>query len=252
MRIISKITSIPTPRRFAAVATVLVALFLPAFVLTSASCADPPPSVYPSQQVYEADTTLGPGDIFDVRVFRQEDLSGTYSVSSEGTIAFPLIGEVAVAGKTPVAVERELRMRLADGYLRNPQVSVLVKEYKSKKLSVFGQVREPGTLSYVEGMSVVEAIAQAGGFTDLARKNAVTVTRKRQSAPTTVAATTATTATTATATTTAVGESAVSDSGASAPDGERFTVPVEDIGRGTAPNFYLRPGDVIFVPRRMW
>lgn len=179
-------------------------------------CSDPPPSEYPTQQVYVEDTTLGAGDMFEVRVFRQDDMTGTYSVSSEGTISFPLIGEVEVAGKTPADVERELRERLAEGYLKNPQVSVLVKEYKSKKISVFGQVREPGTFAYSEGMTVVEAVAQAGGFTDLARKNAVSVTR-------------------------AVGK-----------EKTKFTVPVENIGEGKADNFYLRPGDVVFVPRRLW
>lgn len=181
-----------------------------------AGCSDPPPSQYPTQQVYVEDTTLGVGDVFEVRVFRQDDMTGTYSVSSEGTISFPLVGVVGVAGKTPAEVERELRDRLADGYLQDPQVSVLVKEYKSKKISVFGQVREPGTLTYTEGMTVVEAVAQAGGFTDMARKNAVTVTR-------------------------AVGQ-----------EKTKFTVPVEDIGEGQADNFYLRPGDVVFVPRRVW
>jgi protein involved in polysaccharide export with SLBB domain len=179
-------------------------------------CSDPPPSQYPTQQVYVEDTTLGAGDMFEVRVFRQDDMTGTYSVSSEGTISFPLVGVVAVAGKTPAQIERELRDRLADGYLQDPQVSVLVKEYKSKKVSVFGQVREPGTFGYAEGMTVVDAVAQAGGFTDLARKNAVTVTRSVGAEKT------------------------------------KYTVPVEDIGEGKADNFYLRPGDVVFVPRRLW
>ena len=107
-------------------------------------------------------------------------------------------------------------MNSNDGYLKNPQVSILVKEYKSKKISVFGQVRTPGTLPYTEGMTVVEAVAQAGGFGELARKNAVTVSRGADDAKTT------------------------------------FTVPVEDIGEGTADNFFLRPGDVVFVPRRLW
>jgi protein involved in polysaccharide export with SLBB domain len=193
-----------------------VAVILAAILASLGGCSDPPPSEYPTQQVYVEDTTLGAGDVFEVRVFRQDDMTGTYSVSSEGTISFPLIGEVAVAGKSPADVERELRERLADGYLQDPQVSVLVKEYKSKKISVFGQVREPGTFAYAEGMTVVEAVAQAGGFTDLARKNAVTVTRAVSTEKT------------------------------------KFTVPVEDIGEGKANNFYLRPGDVVFVPRRLW
>jgi protein involved in polysaccharide export with SLBB domain len=185
-------------------------------VLPGSGCGDPPPSQYPARQMHVEDTTLGPGDVFEIRVFRQEEMTGTYSVSAEGTISFPLVGMIHVEGKTPAEVERALRERLADGYLRDPQVSVLVKEYRSKKVSVFGQVRKPGTLPYAEGMTVVEAVAQAGGFTDMARKNAVTVTRATGDAKT------------------------------------HFTVPVEDIGKGKADNFHVRPGDVVFVPRRVW
>ena len=180
------------------------------------ACGDPPPSEYPTQQAYVEDTTLGPGDVFEVRVFRQEEMTQPYSVSAEGTISFPLIGVVEVAGKTPAQIEEELRARLADGYLKNPQVSVLVKEYRSKKVSVIGQVQKPGTFPYTDGMTIIEAIAGAGGFTNMARKNAVTVTRIIDKKETT------------------------------------YTVPVDSIGAGKAKNFLMRPGDVINVPRRVW
>lgn len=180
----------------------------------AAACADPPPSKYPTQTIHAEDTTLGPGDIFDVRVYRQDEMSKTYSISSEGTFSFPLIGVVKGEGKTPAELERIITTRLADGFLKNPQVSVLVKERRSKKVSVFGQVRRPGTLSFLDGMTVVEAISQAGGFTGLAWKNAVTVTRVVKDKKT------------------------------------RYTVPVEEIGRGKADNFFIRPGDVVFVPQR--
>ncbi len=177
---------------------------------------DPKPSKYSAQQVYVEDTTLGPGDVFVVRVFRQKDLTGEYAVSSEGTISFPLIGEVKVGGKTAVQVGRDIRDLLAKGYLRNPQVSVLVKAYKSKKVSVFGQVRKPSTFAFVEGMTIVEAVSAAGGFSPMAKKNAVKVTRSIKGKKT------------------------------------KFTVPVASIGRGTANTFYMRPGDVVFVPKRLW
>lgn len=182
----------------------------------SLACGDPPASVYPDQQVYQEDTTLGVGDVFDVRVFQHKEMSSTYSTSAEGSISFPLIGQVIIAGKTPAAVEKDIQTRLADGYLVSPQVSVFVKEYKSKKLSVFGQVRKPGTLAYTEGMTIIEAISQAGGFTGMARKNAVTVTRELN------------------------GEKS------------KYTIPVDKIGRGSAGNFNLRPGDVVFVPERFF
>lgn len=189
---------------------------LPPALVVLCACGDPPPSQYPDQEVFVEDTTIGPGDVFEVRVYKQEEMTSTYSVSAEGTISFPLIGAVDVSGKTPAQIEREIRDRLADGYLVDPQVSILVKEYRSKKISVFGQVRKPGTLPYSEGMTIVEAISQAGGFTQMARKNAVTVTRGQEEKKT------------------------------------RYTVPVESIGEGSADNFFMRPGDVVFVPERIW
>ncbi len=185
-------------------------------VLLAIGCGDPPPSEYPTQQIHEEDATLGPGDTFEVRVYRQEDMSGVYEVSTEGTISFPLIGVVEVAGKTPAQVEREIHERLADGYLRDPNVSVLVKESKSKSISVLGEVSKPITLPFMEGMTVIDAIAKAGGFTAMARKNAVTVTRNIDGKTT------------------------------------RYTIPAGDIGNGKAANFYIRPGDVVSIPRRVW
>lgn len=181
---------------------------------------DPPPSEYPTQEVYVEDTTLGAQDVFEVRVFRHENMSGTYAVSEQGTINFPEIGLVEVAGRTPAQVEQEIQRRLADGYLVNPTVSILVKEYKSKTISVLGQVRKPTTIPYAAGMSIVDAISQAGGFTPMARKNAVKVTR--------------------TGTRDAEAKS------------ESFTVPVESIASGKAKAFFLRPGDTIFVPERWY
>lgn len=179
---------------------------------------DPPPSKYESQPVFEEDTTLGPRDVFIVRVFKHEDMSGEYAVSEEGTINFPEIGLVEVSGRTPAQVEQEIQARLADGYLVNPTVSVLVKEYKSKTVSVLGQVRKPSVVNYVSGLSIVDAISQAGGFTPMARKNAVKVTRKSRTEGKT----------------------------------ESFTVPVESIANGKANDFYLRPGDTVFVPERWY
>lgn len=186
------------------------------FVTVATACADPPPSKYPTSEVHIEDTTLGAGDIFEVRVYRQEAMTSTFNVSPEGTISFPLIGEVKVAGKTPKQVEEDIRVRLADGYIINPQVSVLVKEYRSHNVSVFGQVQKPGKLPFSHNMTIVDAISQAGGFSPMAKKNAVTVTRAEGQAKKT------------------------------------YTVPVESIADGEAPNFYVRPNDVIWVPERLF
>jgi protein involved in polysaccharide export with SLBB domain len=202
-------------------ALVLLLALVTAFGLTACRLfRDPKPSAYPSQEVYVEDTTLGAQDVFEVRVFRHDNMSGTYAVSEEGTINFPEIGLVEVRGRTPAEVEQEIQRRLADGYLVNPTVSILVKEYKSKTISVLGQVRKPTTIPYAAGMSIVDAISQAGGFTPMAQKNGVKVTRlgaKNAAAKT-----------------------------------ESFTVPVESIAKGSAKAFFLRPGDTIFVPERWY
>jgi polysaccharide export outer membrane protein len=163
-----------------------------------------------------ADTTLGIGDTFDVRVFGEPDLSGTYRVSAEGTINFPLAGEIKVDGLDPLHAARRIAERLSDGILRNPQVSVLVKELTSKKIYVIGQVARPGTIVYSPSMNVVEAITLSGGFTTVAAKNDTTITRFEDGRKTIV------------------------------------RVPVADIGEGKAKNVYLRPGDMISVPERIF
>lgn len=163
-----------------------------------------------------ADTSLGVGDTFEVRVFGEPDLTGTYRVGAEGTITFPLAGPIKVEGLEPQKVAAIIAERLREGILRNPQVSVLVKEQNSKKIYILGQVAKPGTITYTPSMSVVEAITMSGGFTPLAAKNDTTITR--------------------------------SDSGKKT----IVRVPVESIGEGRAKNVYLRPGDIISVPERLF
>jgi protein involved in polysaccharide export with SLBB domain len=162
------------------------------------------------------DTTLALGDTFDVKVYGEQDLSATYRVSVEGTITMPLAGVIKVEGLNQDECAKRIRDRLADGILRDPQVIVTVKELASKKIYIIGQVSKPGTFSYTPLMNVLEAITGAGGFTALAAKNDTTITR--------------------------------------AEDGKKTTVkvPVEEIGEGKAKNFYLKPGDIINVPERIF
>ena len=163
------------------------------------------------------DTTLGPSDVFDIRVYGEKDLSSTFRVASDGTIDYPLLGTLKVEGMTPTDVSKIVEKGLVEGeFLKKPQVSIFVKEYNSKKISVFGQVKKPGTFSYQEGMSVVEAISLAGGFTSMARENDTTVIRIVDGKKT------------------------------------RFGVPVKEIGQGKTANFIMRSGDIIFVPERIF
>lgn len=188
-----------------------------ASTVVGVACADRAVAPYPiSQPPVATDAAVGPGDLFDVRVYGEQSLSANYEVANDGSINFPLIGLVKAVGRTPPQIEREIEQRLADGFIKQPSVSVRVTEYRSRKVSIFGQVRSPGTFAYSENMSVVEAITRAGGFTGLAKKNSVRITRK------------------------------VNDGT------ESIIVAVDDIGQGRAPNFLLRPGDVIFVPERLF
>ncbi len=167
--------------------------------------------------VAEMDSELGPGDVFDIRVYDEENLSGSYRVAADGTIDFPLIGTIRVQKLTPPRVAELLKKRLIkEEYIRDPQVSVFVKEYRSKNIKVFGQVRRPGTFTYEDGMTVVQAITLAGGFTSIANKNKTTLSR------------------------TVNGKT------------ERIRVHVEDIGEGKIQDMVVRAGDNIFVPERIF
>ena len=92
--------------------------------------------------------TLGSGDVFEVRVVGEEDLSGAYRVASDGSVAFPFCGRVAVGGRTAPETSETLTSCLAAGFLKSPQVTVFLKECNSKKVFVFGEVQKPGTFAY--------------------------------------------------------------------------------------------------------
>lgn len=160
--------------------------------------------------------SLERGDVIEVKVFREPDLNGIFRVSAEGEIDYPLIGRVMVAGQRPDEVATAIRTRLSGDYLQDPQVTVLVKEQNSRKVHVIGQVEKAGTFPYRPGMTVIEAITNAGGFTSLAAPNRTRVTRNQGGAETVT------------------------------------ELSAGDIGEGKAPNFYLRPGDIVFVPEAVF
>ncbi|HNI60932.1 MAG TPA: polysaccharide biosynthesis/export family protein [Pseudomonadota bacterium] len=129
--------------------------------------ATPPPQV---------DMSLGQDDVFEVRVYGEAELTGTYRVSADGTIDFPLIGRLAVRGQTTAQVSDALTDKLR-AYLKQPQVTVFLKEVHSKKVVLIGQVRSPGTINFVEGMTLEQAISMVGGLTPMAARDRVRVTR---------------------------------------------------------------------------
>ena len=118
---------------------------------------------------------LGSGDELRVTVFNQEDLSGTFVISGDGTISMPLIGQVQAGGKALAELEEAIEDELKPDYLRNPSVSIEVLNYRP--FYILGEVNQPGSYPYVAGMRVANAVALAGGYTERASKSRVRIER---------------------------------------------------------------------------
>ena len=125
---------------------------------------------------------LGPGDQVRVTVFRHEDLSGEFEVDGEGFFALPLVGEIMTAGLTARQLENEIEVRLqSGGYLVDPQVSIEVLNYRP--FYIIGEVNNPGSYQYVNGMTVINAVALAGGFSYRADQDDIMISRGGSTGP---------------------------------------------------------------------
>jgi polysaccharide export outer membrane protein len=191
-------------------------LALVGFVLAAASCSHSAVRSFTAPIAPEVDATLGPGDLFDVRVFGEPDLSSTYRVGPEGTIDYPLVGRLMISGLLSTQVAALLREKLT-AFVHAPQVSVLVREMNSKRVIVYGQVQKPGTFPYSDAMTVVQAISLAGGFTSMAARERVVISRRTK-----------------------------------AQRQEAVEINVRDIADGHAPNRFVSPGDEVYVPERLF
>lgn len=130
----------------------------------AAPAADQPAAPAPTPDPTAGDYEVGPGDVLDVAVFGNDDLSRVPTVQTNGAITFPLLGEVQVAGLTVGEVRRKITNLLAKDYLVNPQVEVKVKEYQSQFVSVVGEVNSPGRKPIRGRMRLVDALLESGGF----------------------------------------------------------------------------------------
>ncbi len=166
---------------------------------------------------------IGPTDVLNVVVFNEPTLSGEYRVGEDGTINYPYLQRVSVAGMQPSEVGELLRNGLAEqtaanptghSVLANPNVRVEIKEANSRRISVSGQVQHPNQYPFTRCLTVTQAIALAGGFTALAEMNQVRVTRVDRHGTRRV-----------------------------------FVLRVEEILEGRADDFDLEPGDVLYVPQ---
>jgi len=170
-----------------------------------------------------ANYIVGPHDVLLVTVWNQPDVSGKYTVEQDGSFTFPLLGRLASAGLTLRALELELTRQLAAGLFKDPQVTVSVLEYRSKRVFVVGEVRQPGTHVLAGDMSVIEVLARAGSTTTNAADHVLVVRPAKADGPV-------------------------------LPDEDQATevirVALQDIEGGElSKNIFVRDGDTVFVPR---
>jgi protein involved in polysaccharide export with SLBB domain len=174
------------------------------------------PAVVTAGAAGMSEDRIGIDDTFDVRVYGEGELSGTFRVATDGTVDYPLAGRIQVSGLRTGEIQGLLVSRLKDKYLKDPQVVVTIKDRNSQKITVLGQIAKPGQVVYYPNMTIVDAIASAGGFTGIAAKNAVSLRRE------------------------VAGKI------------EMHVFPVADISEGRSPNVMVLPGDVLVVDERVF
>ena len=199
------------------------------------SCISQPPLLPPTLPKIDSlkkniGNTLGSGDILEIRVYQEPDLSGLYRVSAQGSFHFPLIGMIDVKKHSVASLSVELTQKLKNGYLRSPQVSVFLKESHSKKVFILGKVKKPGTYKFDDGMRVVQAIALAGGLLPLAAPDLILI-RSPKSSPSHD-----------------LTPIEIRKDQTDHAQEMRYLVPFKKISQGIAPNSLLQPGDILFVP----
>jgi polysaccharide export outer membrane protein len=218
-------------RRFLVTACLLLALGAPAAADADTTTTQPEPAhpdptqPAPAQRVPDpqpgaaaAETEehpVGPEDLLEISVFEIPDLSRTVRVSAKGTISLPLLGEMRVDGLSSMQLESKLREELTKRYLQDPQVSVFVREYGSKKVSVIGAVGKPRVYEMLGPRTLLEVLSEAGGLTPQAGAELYVIRPGKEGA-----------------------------------EGKRLTVSVDDlmINRNPALNLAIQPGDIISAP----
>lgn len=170
---------------------------------------------------------IGPTDVLGIKVFGEDNLSNNYTVDSDGSITFPLIGRVQVSGKTTRQIEEQLTKTLDADFIKKPQVSVEIATYRARSIYVIGEVRSPGRYSIQGPQTLLEVIAHAGSTTPTA-SNTIIVQRYKDGIAAAISA-----------------PALPGDTGSA----EVMRVSLEDLreGRLTA-NILLQDNDTIIVP----
>jgi polysaccharide export outer membrane protein len=139
------------------------------------------PSIAPSARTAGSaisdEFVIGTGDVLAINVWKETEVSRVVPVRPDGRISLPLIGELQAGGRTPKQLETEITAKLKD-FVSEPEVTVIVQEIKSQKFNVLGMVMKPGSYTLTKPMTVLDAIALAGGFRDFAKKKDIYVLRR--------------------------------------------------------------------------
>jgi polysaccharide export outer membrane protein len=171
------------------------------------------PAAAPARSVESADAfRIGPEDVLDVQVWKNEELSRVVPVRPDGMISLPLVNDIRAAGLTAVELRQAITQRLSE-YVPSPEVSVMVREVHSVKVAVLGAVRMPGHYEVKSSATVLELIARAQGLTEFADRGRIVVMRQNGAETT------------------------------------RIPFNYRKVAEGSEQdNFYVRPGDIIVVP----
>jgi len=119
---------------------------------------------------------IGPDDLLVVNVWKEPEISRSVLVRPDGKISLPLIGDLPANGRTPVQLRDDIKLQLR-GYLSDPEVAVIVQEARSRKFNILGEVEHPGSYALSKSMTVLDAIAMAGGFREFAKTTKIFILR---------------------------------------------------------------------------
>jgi polysaccharide biosynthesis/export protein len=146
------------------------------------ACAQPQAGPGPSRAAQDNEAPenylLGSEDVIDVQVWKNADLSKVVTVRPDGKISLPLLGDIQAGGLTPQQLSESIIEKLKEYYKEPPQVSVIVQQINSYAIFVLGEVRTPGRFVVKSGTTLVQAIAQAGGFSQFASVNRIRILRR--------------------------------------------------------------------------
>lgn len=179
-------------------------------VAQSQSSAEP----VPAHKAHDGSFVIGNNDVLAISVWKEPELTKSVPVRSDGKISLPLIGEIQASGKTPLQLENEVSSKLKS-YITAPEVTVIVEQINSKKFNIMGEIAKPGSYSLGLPLTIMDAIALAGGFRDFAKKKDIYILREK-------------------------------------PDGSEYKIPFnyKDFikGKNPAQNVRVQPNDTIIVP----